>query len=108
VSENIRVRSIVGRFLEHTRVFCFENAGDRRVYLSSADWMGRNFFSRVETCFPVENKKLKQRVFDETISVYLADNAQAWELNADGSYTLKQNKRNRKAAQEVLLEQLAE
>lgn len=108
VSENIRVRSIVGRFLEHTRVFCFENAGDRRVYLSSADWMGRNFFSRVETCFPVEDKKLKQRVFDETITAYLADNAQAWELNADGSYTLKQNKRNRKAAQDVLLKRLAE
>ena len=60
VSENIRVRSIVGRFLEHTRVFYFENEGEPRVYLSSADWMGRNFFNRVEICFPVEDEALKR------------------------------------------------
>ncbi len=108
VSDNIRVRSIVGRFLEHTRVFCFENGGDRKVYLSSADWMGRNFFSRVETCFPITEKRMKQRVFRETIEAYLADNAQSWELNADGSYTPKQTKQNRKSAQENLLESLAE
>ncbi len=106
VSENIRVRSIVGRFLEHTRVFVFENGGDRKVFLSSADWMGRNFFSRVETCFPIEDAKLKQRVFHETIEVYLDDNAQSWELNADGSYTLRTYKQKRKAAQELLLQQL--
>ena len=106
VSENIRVRSIVGRFLEHTRVFCFENGGDRMVYLSSADWMGRNFFSRVETCFPIEDKKLKARVFDETIKTYLDDNAQAWELASDGTYTLKRAKQHRKAAQEILLTSL--
>lgn len=108
ISDNISVRSIIGRFLEHTRVFCFENGGDRLVYLSSADWMGRNFFSRVETCFPVEDKKLKDRVFQETIDTYLHDNAQSWELNADGSYTPKRSKQNRKAAQEQLLAKLAE
>jgi polyphosphate kinase len=108
VSENISVRSIIGRFLEHTRVFCFDNNGDRLVYLSSADWMGRNFFSRVETCFPIEDKKLKERVYRETIEVYLSDNAQSWELNADGSYTHKQSKQNRRAAQEILLADLAD
>ncbi len=108
VSDNIRVRSIVGRFLEHTRVFCFENNGNRKIYLSSADWMGRNFFSRVETCFPITDKRMKQRVFRETIEIYLSDNAQAWELNADGSYAPKRTKQNRRAAQEALLETLAE
>ncbi len=98
----------MGRFLEHTRVFCFENGGDRLVYLSSADWMGRNFFSRVETCFPVEDKKLKERVFQETIDTYLQDNAQSWELNSDGSYTPKRSKQNRRSAQEQLLDKLAE
>ncbi|MEM7097405.1 MAG: polyphosphate kinase 1 [Pseudomonadota bacterium] len=103
VSDNIRVLSIVGRFLEHTRVFCFENNGDRKVYLSSADWMARNFFSRVETCFPVENAKLAKRVFHESIDYYLQDNAQAWELGEDGKYTLVKNRQRRKAAQELLL-----
>lgn len=108
VSENIRVRSIVGRFLEHTRVFCFVNGGDLAVYLSSADWMGRNFFSRVETCFPVEKRKLKERVFRETIEIYLDDNSQSWELNPDGSYTANKSKQHRRSAQERLLELLAE
>ncbi|MEM7079605.1 MAG: polyphosphate kinase 1 [Pseudomonadota bacterium] len=107
VSENIRVRSIIGRFLEHTRVFCFENGGDRLVYLSSADWMGRNFFSRVETCFPVLDKKLKARVFRETIDAYLSDNAQAWELHADGSYSLRRAKQSRRAAQEMLMQEMS-
>ena len=70
--------------------------------------MGRNFFSRVETCFPIEDAKLKKRVFTETIETYLADNAQAWVLNADGSYTQKTHRQNRKAAQERLLADLAE
>ena len=106
VSENIRVRSIIGRFLEHTRVFCFANGGDVRVYLSSADWMGRNFFSRVETSFPIEDEQLKQRVFSETIETYVQDNAQAWELQSDGVYKPKHSKRNRSAAQEILLDKL--
>lgn len=103
VSENIRVRSIVGRFLEHTRVFCFNNGGDRKVFLSSADWMVRNFFSRVETCFPVEDEALKRRVFEETIQNYLDDNCQAWELRGDGTYVRLTSKRARQSSQETLL-----
>ena len=106
VSDNITVRSIIGRFLEHTRVYCFENGGDREVFLSSADWMSRNFFSRVETCFPVEDPQLKERVFRETIQVYLSDNSQAWTLQSDGSYVQKQGRR-RRSAQETLLKDLS-
>ena len=78
------------------------------MYLSSADWMGRNFFSRVETCFPVEDAKVGKRVFQETIENYLADNAQAWELSEDGSYALVKQRRQRRAAQEHLLAELAQ
>ncbi|MEQ8798994.1 MAG: polyphosphate kinase 1 [Salinisphaeraceae bacterium] len=85
VSDNIRVRSIVGRFLEHTRVFYFENGGEPEYYLSSADWMERNFFRRVETCFPVESPELRERLMRE-LELYLADNTQAWLLRADGRY----------------------
>ncbi len=85
VSDNIRVRSIIGRFLEHTRVFYFYNQGDEEVYGSSADWMERNMFRRVETCFPIDAPKLRQRVIEE-MCYYLQDNMQAWLLNADGSY----------------------
>jgi len=86
VSDNISVRSIIGRFLEHTRVFHFHNGGDEQVWLSSADWMGRNFFNRVEVCFPIEDKRLRQRVIKESLLNYLGDNTQAWLLQADGSY----------------------
>jgi len=85
VSENIRVRSIIGRFLEHTRVFCFHNGGDDEVFGSSADWMDRNLYRRVETCFPIEDPELRERVLRET-GYYLEDNMQAWELQRDGSY----------------------
>jgi polyphosphate kinase len=107
VSENIKVRSVIGRFLEHTRVFYFENAGDSRLYLSSADWMGRNFFDRIETCFPVENEPIKKRIMRECRS-YLADNCQAWILQSDGSYRrLTAPRDKRKSAQEALLAELA-
>ena len=86
VSDNIRVRSIVGRFLEHTRVFHFENAGEPELYLASADWMDRNFFRRVETCFPLEHGALYDRV-ERELSLYLADNSNAWLLGTDGTYT---------------------
>ena len=86
MSENIRVRSVIGRFLEHTRIFCFENGGARDVYLASADWMGRNFFGRVEVCFPVLDPVLKQRVVDEGLQPYLDDNTHAWQMDADGAY----------------------
>ncbi len=85
VSENIRVRSIVGRFLEHSRVYCFENAGERELYLASADWMERNFFRRVEIAFPVLRTQPRERIFKD-IEIYLADNTNAWELQSDGSY----------------------
>jgi polyphosphate kinase len=86
VSDNIRVRSVVGRFLEHSRVVCFANGGDPRVYCSSADWMDRNFFRRVESCFPVEAPALRDRVVRECLEGYLEDNVQAWEMQPDGSY----------------------
>jgi polyphosphate kinase len=85
VSERIRVRSVVGRFLEHTRVFYFQNGGDAEVYCGSADWAERNFFRRVEVCFPILDGALRARVIDE-LMLYLADNQQAWVLQTDGSY----------------------
>ena len=87
LSESIRVRSIIGRFLEHTRIFHFGNDGSPEVYLSSADWMDRNLLRRVEVCFPILNIDLAKRVFNEGLENYLVDNTQAWELNSDGSYT---------------------
>ena len=85
VSENIEVRAIVGRFLEHSRIYAFENEGNQEVYASSADLMNRNMFKRVEVCFPVENKKLAGRIL-RNLEWYLSDNSQAWLLQADGSY----------------------
>jgi len=86
VSENIRVRSVIGRFLEHTRVFYFANDGDAELFCSSADWMERNFFRRVETAFPLLEANLKDRVLVD-LEHYLEDNSQAWILSADGHYT---------------------
>ncbi|MGH8529555.1 MAG: polyphosphate kinase 1 [Nevskiales bacterium] len=85
VSENIRVRSIVGRFLEHSRVFYFHNAGEPEVYCASADWMERNFFRRVEACFPITTPALRERVVRD-LEFYLSDNCHAWLLQRDGSY----------------------
>ncbi|HEX4870403.1 MAG TPA: polyphosphate kinase 1 [Moraxellaceae bacterium] len=107
VSEHIRVRSVVGRFLEHSRVFWFLNGGDEVVYCSSADWMERNMFFRVETCFPVTDRELAKRVKQEALLTYLADNRQAWTLGADGGYrqgSVEVGKE--KIAQQVLLEKL--
>ncbi len=86
LSENIQVRSIVGRFLEHTRVFYFSNAGEHRIYGSSADWMDRNLFSRVEACFPIEDPALKKRIYEQGMLNYLKDNQQAWLLHGDGTW----------------------
>jgi len=108
VSENIRVCSVVGRFLEHSRVYYFLNGGAEDVYLSSADWMDRNFFRRVEVCFPVLDPKLRKRVISEGLKPYLEDNTQAWEMDQDGQYRLKSPGRAKpQAAQETLLEALA-
>jgi polyphosphate kinase len=86
VSENIRVTSIVDKFLEHTRIFYFENAGNPDVFLASADWMPRNFFRRIEVMFPIEDAKLKARVTEEILPIVLADNVKARVLQADGTY----------------------
>jgi polyphosphate kinase len=82
VSDNIRVRSVLGRFLEHHRVWYFENDGTPDVWLSSADWMGRNMFRRMEVAFPVRDPVLRKRVVDEGLKAYLADNREAWTLDA--------------------------
>jgi len=108
VSDNIRVRSIVGRFLEHSRVFHFHNDGADDVYLSSADWMDRNFFRRVEVSFPVLDARLRKRVISEGLNPYLDDNCQAWEMDQDGQYRLCSPRRGKPlAAQEALIELLA-
>ncbi len=88
LSENIRVRSILGRFLEHRRVYHFANAGQPETYAASADMMERNLFQRVETCFPILDKKGAERVLRESIELAYADNRSAWELQADGRYEL--------------------
>lgn len=106
VSEHIRVRSIIGRFLEHTRVFYFLNEGKEDVYLSSADWMGRNFFGRVEICFPVLDAALKQRVIDEGLTPYL-DDARAWIMDHSGHYQ-RADQNATPSAQQHLLAKLAE
>jgi polyphosphate kinase len=86
LSENIRVISIVGRFLEHSRIFHFENGGQPKVFLSSADWMPRNFYRRIELAFPVENPMLRDQIINEVLPSFLNDRVKARELQPDGSY----------------------
>jgi len=86
VSETIEVRSVVGRFLEHSRIFWFHADGEEAVWCSSADWMERNMFRRVETCFPIRGEDAKGRVLAEGIECYLRDDANAWTLQPDGTY----------------------
>jgi polyphosphate kinase len=93
LSSNIRLRSVIGRFLEHTRVFYFLNEGAENLYLSSADWMDRNFFRRIEVAFPILDPRLKKRVILEGIKPYLKDNTQAWEMDDTGTYTLRRPRR---------------
>jgi len=108
VSENIQVRSIIGRFLEHTRVYYFSCDGAPKIYAASADWMERNLFKRVETCFPIENDKWAERVKEE-LDLYLADNCQSWILQRDGSYIKSEPKKGEDVinAQQALLERLS-
>ncbi len=109
LSEKIRVRSIVGRFLEHSRIFYFHADGKESLYLSSADWMERNFFRRIEVAFPILDAKLKRRVMKEGLLPYLTDNCQAWEMDSEGSYLLKKaTRRGRSSAQEKLLGELTD
>ena len=86
LSENIRVRSVIGRFLEHHRIYYFYADGIENVYLSSADWMDRNLYRRVEVAFPVENLSLKKRVIQEGLKMLLKDNQAAWVMNSEGKY----------------------
>ena len=108
VSEHIRVRSIVGRFLEHSRIFFFQNDDNPEAYLSSADWMGRNFFNRIESCLPIEDRRLRERIVKEGLENYLVDNTRAWELLSDGRYVRVKTAGRQRDAQQLLLEQLGE
>ena len=114
VSENISVRSIVGRFLEHDRIFYFENNGDQSVYISSADLMPRNLQNRIEQCAPILNKDLKLRII-KNLDSYLKDNTSAWLMQPDGEYILsipsdldENGNLNEINAQQSLLENLSE
>ncbi len=110
LSEGLSVRSVVGQFLEHTRVYWFHNRGDARLYLASADWMPRNLRSRVEVAFPVLDSALQKRVFKEGLQVYFEDNRQAWTMQPDGSYVPVRPTAGAPAlrAQSRLLEELSE
>src|SRR3984957_6490521 len=112
LSHRIRVRSIVGRFLEHSRIFYFENGGEPDIYLGSADWMPRNLYERVEVMFPIKSPALRERVFGEILEAYLKNRRKARILRRDGSYTRfnqenasKTDKGNRFSAQDFFMEQ---
>ena len=109
VSKNIRVRSVVGRFLEHTRCYYFSNDGAEQVFCASADWMDRNLYRRIEVMFPILDPALKRRVIGD-LRTYLADNTEAWELNADGTYrrTHPPQDEHPVSAQSSLLRELSE
>ncbi|MCZ6564929.1 MAG: phospholipase D-like domain-containing protein [Gammaproteobacteria bacterium] len=107
VSENIEVRSIIGRFLEHSRVYWFHNNGEGKVFCSSADWMGRNFFRRIEVCWQIEQTAMRDRIIND-LKQYLKDTQQAWILQTDGSYIPAKSKDcTTYSAQETILHQLA-
>jgi polyphosphate kinase len=105
LSDNIRVRSAIGRFLEHPRAFWFANGGEPEVWLSSADWMERNLFRRVEVAFPLQDKKLRDRVAEQ-LEAYVNDVAQSWFLQADGFYARPDNPSGTKGVQARLLEEI--
>jgi len=107
LSDNISVRSIIGRFLEHSRVYYFRNDGNEEYFCASADWMDRNFFHRHETCFPIKQKPLKERLWRD-LMLFLDDNTEAWILHGDGSYErLSPGELPPVSAQRQFLEQLA-
>lgn len=107
VSENIRAFSIIGRFLEHSRIFNFHNNGQNEVYIGSADWMTRNLDHRVEVVVPVEDDDIVQNL-QKILKIMLADNRQAWELQPDGSYIQRYPNKNEpeRSAQNILIEMM--
>ncbi len=108
LSENIRVVSVVGRFLEHSRIFGFHNGGEDEIYIGSADWMGRNLDRRVEVVVPVDNPILRQQLREGVLEIMLKDNVQAWDLQPDGQYLRRQPTAEspRFSAQQHLMETL--
>jgi polyphosphate kinase len=96
VSENIRVRSIIGRFLEHSRIYYFHNGGDEKVYIGSADLMPRNLNRRVEVLFPIENARMLRRIRDKILEKYLTDQGAARLMQPDGSFIRQPHKPGRK------------
>jgi len=105
LTDNIRVRSVIGRFLEHTRVFYFRAGDEETLYLSSADWMNRNMFGRIELAWPVTDPVIRQRIIDECLVAYLHDTQDAWDLQADGTYkrTILQARSRKQSAQVALM-----
>lgn len=108
LSENIRVRSIVGRFLEHTRVYYFYNDGNEKLYCSSADLMDRNLLHRVEVAFPILDKKLFKKIYQDGLINYLEDNMQAWELDGRGEWNQVQRANHIHDAQAILLQKICQ
>lgn len=105
LSENISVRSIVGRFLEHPRVFYFYNDKQEDLYIASADWMGRNFFRRIETCVPIIDTRIKRRIIKEALRLGLEDNTNAWDMQPDGSYRRKVSRGKPRTSQQLLMDE---
>ncbi len=104
LTDNIRVRSIIGRFLEHSRVFYFRSGHDEELYLSSADWMNRNMLRRIELAWPVTEPALRQRIMDECLSAYLHDGVDAWEMQPDGNYAAIHQPTTGHSAQQALMQ----
>jgi polyphosphate kinase len=107
VTDNIRVRSIIGRFLEHSRVFYFRSGDDEDLYLSSADWMNRNMLRRVELAWPVTDPALRQRIIDECLVAGLHDGRDAWDLGPDGHYRRVDTSKPGHGAQAALMARYA-
>jgi polyphosphate kinase len=107
VTDNIRVRSVIGRFLEHTRVFYFRSGRQEELYLSSADWMNRNMLRRVEIAWPVTDRRLRQRIIDECLVAYLHDERDAWTLESNGSYARAPRPLDGAGAQNALMARYA-
>jgi polyphosphate kinase len=103
LTDNIRVRSVIGRFLEHSRVFYFRCEEEEELYLSSADWMNRNMLRRIELAWPVTEPALLQRIIDETLTAYLCDGMDAWEMQSDGTYVSLRNPPSGHSAQQALM-----